>query len=50
MESSGEAGKIQISQKFYEYIKDDYDCQYRGQTEIKGKGLMNLYFLLSKKT
>jgi class 3 adenylate cyclase len=50
MESSGEAGKIQISQKFYEYIKDGYDCQYRGQTEIKGKGLMNLYFLVSKKT
>jgi adenylate cyclase len=49
MESSGEAGKIQISQKFYEYIKDDYECQYRGQTEIKGKGLMNLYFLVSKK-
>jgi guanylate cyclase len=49
MESSGEAGKIQISQIFYEHIKDDYECQYRGQTEIKGKGLMNLYFLVSKK-
>jgi guanylate cyclase len=49
MESSGEAGKIQVSQKFYEYIKDDYECQYRGQTEIKGKGLMNLYFIVSKK-
>ncbi len=49
MESSGEAGKIQISQKFYEYIKDGYECQYRGQTEIKGKGLMNLYFLVNKK-
>ena len=49
MESSGEAGKIQISQKFYEHIKDGYECQYRGQTEIKGKGIMNLYFLVSKK-
>lgn len=49
MESSGEPGKIQISQKFYENIKDEYECQYRGQTEIKGKGMMNLYFLLSKK-
>ena len=49
MESSGEPGKIQISEKFYEYIKDDYECQYRGQTEIKGKGLMKLYFLISKK-
>lgn len=49
MESSGETGKIQISQKFYEYIKDDYECEYRGQTEIKGKGLMNLYFLMKRK-
>ena len=49
MESSGETGKIQISQKFYEHIKDDYECQYRGQTEIKGKGLMDLYFLLKRK-
>jgi guanylate cyclase len=49
MQSSGEAGKIQITQQFYEHIKNDYECQYRGQTEIKSKGLMNLYFLLSKK-
>ena len=50
MESSGEAGKIQISEKFYERIKDDYECQYRGQTDIRGKGKMNLYFLLGKKS
>lgn len=49
MESSSEAGKIQISEKFYELIKDDYNCEYRGQIEIKGKGPMNLYYLLSKK-
>lgn len=49
MESSGEAGKIQISEKFYEHIKNDYDCLYRGQTDIKGKGSMNLYFLISRK-
>jgi class 3 adenylate cyclase len=48
MESSGEPGKIQISQRFYEHIKDDYQCEYRGQTEIKGKGMMNLYFLTGK--
>ena len=49
MESFGDAGKIQISEKFYEYVKDDYECQYRGQVEIKGKGMMNLYFLVGKK-
>lgn len=49
MESFGEPGKIQVTEKFYEYIKDDYECEYRGQTEIKSKGLMNLYFLKGKK-
>src|SRR5260221_3118426 len=49
MESFGEPGKIQISEKFYEYVKDDYECQYRGQAEIKGKGMMNLYFLVGRK-
>jgi len=49
MESSGEAGKIQVSEQFYNYIKDDYDCLHRGKMEIKGKGLMDLYFLKQKR-
>jgi adenylate cyclase len=49
MESFGEPGKIQISEKFYNYIKADYDCEYREQTEIKSIGLMNLYFLKGRK-
>ncbi len=49
MESSGEAGKIQVSDEFYSYIKDEYDCLHRGKMEIKGKGLMDLYFLITKK-
>jgi len=49
MESFSEPGKIQISEKFYEYIKNDYECEYRGQTEIKSKGTMRLYLLLRKK-
>ena len=49
MESFSEPGKIQISEKFYDYIKNEYECEYRGQTEIKSKGAMNLYFLLGKK-
>jgi guanylate cyclase len=48
MESFGEAGRIQVSEIYYEYIKDDYKFMYRGQVEIKGKGMMNLYFLVGK--
>jgi class 3 adenylate cyclase len=49
MESFGEPGKIQVSEEFYNYIKDDFDCSHRGKVEIKGKGLMDLYFLIRKK-
>jgi len=49
MESSGEPGKIQVSEEFYHHIKDDYECSYRGKMEIKGKGLMDLYFLIGRK-
>jgi len=49
MESFGEAGRIQISEEFYNYIKEDYECLHRGKVEIKGKGPMDLYFLTRKK-
>jgi guanylate cyclase len=49
MESFSEAGKIQVTEEFYRFIKDDYECLHRGKMEIKGKGLMDLYFLIRKK-
>jgi adenylate cyclase len=49
MESFSEAGKIQVSEDLYDYIKDDYECLHRGKMEIKGKGPMDLYFLIRKK-
>lgn len=48
MESFSEPGRIQVSEQFYECIKNDYECEYRGKMEIKSKGLMNLYFLNRK--
>lgn len=48
MERYGEPGKIQVSEKFYQQLKDRYTFEYRGQTEIKSKGMMNLYFLTGK--
>lgn len=49
MESFSEPGMIQLTEKFYEYIKNDYECEYRGKCEIKSKGWMNLYFLKGKR-
>jgi adenylate cyclase len=49
MESHGEPGKIQITQRLYDLLQDDFLCQPRGTIDIKGKGPMPTYFLLSAK-
>ena len=45
MESSGEAGKINISFATYELVKDKFHCTHRGKIEAKGKGEINMYFV-----
>lgn len=45
MESSGEAGKINISQCTYDRIKDQFECSHRGKIEAKNKGLVDMYFV-----
>lgn len=49
MESSGEAGKINISEQTYCIIKDFFECEYRGEIEAKNKGKIKMYFLNSIK-
>jgi class 3 adenylate cyclase len=48
MESSGEAGKINISGKTYELVKDHFKCQYRGKVTAKNKGDIDMYFVEKK--
>lgn len=45
MESSGSAGKINITGVTYELIKDFFDCDYRGKMPIKYKGETDMYFV-----
>ncbi len=45
MESSGEAGKINISETTYQLVKDKFSCGYRGEIEAKGKGKVKMYFV-----
>jgi class 3 adenylate cyclase/predicted negative regulator of RcsB-dependent stress response len=47
MESSGEAGKINISEATFELVKDKFNCTHRGKIEAKGKGEINMYFVES---
>ncbi|WP_204105869.1 MULTISPECIES: adenylate/guanylate cyclase domain-containing protein [Spirulina sp. CCY15215] len=48
MESLGIPGKIQVSQRVYEQLKDKFTFEARGAIEVKGKGIMNVYFLVKK--
>lgn len=45
MESSGEAGKINISGTTYEFVKDFFRCEYRGKMPVKYKGELEMYFV-----
>jgi adenylate cyclase len=45
MEQNSEAGKINISHTTYELVKDKFTCEYRGEVEAKGKGVMKMYFV-----
>jgi adenylate cyclase len=47
MESSGEIGKVNISETTYELLKNDpeFEFDYRGKIEAKGKGKIKMYFI-----
>lgn len=49
MESTGQSGTVQISERFKEAVSeyDEFNFTARGEIEIKGKGKMNTYFLES---
>jgi class 3 adenylate cyclase len=49
MESSGEIGKVNISEELYKIIKDEFDCMYRGEILAKNKGNLKMYFVENKK-
>jgi adenylate cyclase len=45
MESSGEAGKINISGTTYEFVKEFFICEHRGRMPVKYKGELDMYFV-----
>lgn len=49
MESHGMPGQIQVTQEIFEKLRNQYSFIPRGPMEIKGKGLLDTYFLTGRK-
>ncbi|MCD6051074.1 MAG: adenylate/guanylate cyclase [Verrucomicrobia bacterium] len=49
MESHGKPDAIQVTAETYECLKDRFQLEPRGETEIKGKGKMHTWWLLETK-
>lgn len=45
MESTGEAGRINISADTYQRVKYFFDCEHRGSIHIKNRGDIDMFFL-----
>ncbi|TGM38043.1 adenylate cyclase [Leptospira biflexa] len=45
MESSSDAGEINLSETTYDKVKRFFECEYRGKVKAKNKGEMGMYFL-----
>jgi hypothetical protein len=50
MESTGEVGKVNISQMTYDRVKHQFNCVYRGKIEAKNKGAIDMYFVQGHRT
>ena len=50
MESHGESGKIQITRAMYDLLNDDFECEYIGEITLTGKGKMEAWYLVGRKT
>ena len=49
MESHGVSGTIQITESTFELIRDDFVCEPRGTVNVKGKGPMNVWHLITER-
>ncbi|HAN17400.1 MAG: hypothetical protein A2X13_08955 [Bacteroidetes bacterium GWC2_33_15] len=45
MEQFGAIAKVNISGDTYEYIKDYFDCTYRGKVEVKNNDELEMYYV-----
>jgi len=49
MESSGQPGRVQITQATYDLVADEFVCEPGGDIHVKGKGTMPVWFVERRK-
>jgi len=49
MESAGAAGRVNLSAYTTDLARRDFECEYRGKLEAKGKGKMDMYFVVGER-
>ena len=49
LESAGEVNKVNISAYTFELVRCQFDCEYRGKLAAKGKGEIDMYFVLRER-
>jgi guanylate cyclase len=50
MESHGTPGRIQVTRATWELLRDDFVCEARGTIPVKGKGELEAWYVLGRKT
>ena len=45
MESHSDIGKINISENTYDLVKEKFDCEYRGEVEVKNGRILKMYYV-----
>jgi adenylate cyclase len=46
MESNSLPGRINLSENTWQLVKDSIPCEYRGEIDVKNRGLLKMYFVL----
>lgn len=49
MESHGEPGKVHVTADLFDALRDEFEFEPRGVIPIKGKGLVETYFLVGRR-
>ena len=50
MESTGEPGRVQISEPVAKAVEGKLPVEYRGETAIKGMGVVRTYWVVDRRT